>query len=97
MIVKMKSGSQYIISDGRGKLLEQLLQKGTDKEFINLDGNGMMVKTSLIEKIFPDNSNPTTEAWKEAIRENLRIMRQTGHMGTLTAQDILNPSAVATG
>lgn len=97
MIVKMKSGAEYLISEVRGTKLKQLLETGTDKPFINLDGNGMMVKTSLIESVYVEKPvSPKTEAWKDAIRANLQTMRQTGHMGRLTAEDIIK-SSLATG
>lgn len=92
----MKSGTQYVISDERGEKLRNLLQQGTKKEFINLDGRGMMVKTTLIEKVVAEKPlNPVTEAWKEAIRRNLKVMRETGHMGRLTADDVLGASVKA--
>jgi hypothetical protein len=97
MIVRMKTGIEYIISNERGLKLKQLLEAGTDKEFINLDGRGKMVRPGLIERVYSDRPvSEQTEAWKKAIRHNLQVMQKTGKMGRATAEDFLN-SAVVTG
>ncbi len=95
----MKSGAEYIISDTRGTKLKDLLARGTNKEFINLNGNGMMIRPSSIERVYDDKekeSTPLSQAWVTAIKANLQTMRQTGRMGRLTAEDILKRT-VATG
>jgi hypothetical protein len=101
MVVKMKTGGEYIISDERGAKLQQLLTSGALKQFINLDGRGMMVKPELIEKVYSEHieqtPKPMVEAWKLAIKHNLQLMRETGHMGHTTAEDFLTKTAVVTG
>ena len=99
MVVKMKSGAEYLISDARGTKLKELLDKGTNKEFINLNGSGMMIRPSSIERVYNDKqkeSTPLSQAWIAAIKANLQIMRETGRMGRLTAEDVLKRAA-ATG
>jgi hypothetical protein len=100
MIVKMKSGAEYIISDNRGNKLKQLLKAGTSKEFINLDGNGMMIRPSSIENVYSDEQKertPLSQAWIKAIKHNLQVMRETGRMGRATADDYLKNDAVVAG
>lgn len=94
MVVTMKSGTQYIISEKRGKQLAELLRTGIDKEEINLDGNGKYVKTSDIETVM--DADPTSlvrgypaELWKEAVRLNAKEAKLKGKWGTWTPEKLL--------
>lgn len=96
----MQSGTEFIISEERGKKLQLLLKSPNPKRFINLDGRGMIVSSNKIISVTEERvkqDTPETAAWKRAIAHNLKTMRETGRMGKATASDFLNKSAVATG